>query len=185
MCYIEYFQCLQCVFACCRADYTMNKLLHQTLVTSDYSNPRQHIFFYQFSLIVLTMPHLTPIRIRHDVLALSHEGMRQSAIAGRMGLTLATVNHILQRHAATGTLVPGIQQGPLGRPHLVKTVLSSRWSDINCFISARGLMAWMRNFYGIRAGWKFYLDKEISWTDSGSPPIRLSDSSLGQCQNRP
>ena len=40
------------------------------------------------------------------MLALPHEGMRQSATDGRVGLTHATVNHILKRNAATGTLVP-------------------------------------------------------------------------------
>ena len=31
---------------------------------------------------------------------------------------------------------------------------------------------------------KFYHDMQISWPDSGSPPIRLADFLLGQCQNR-
>ena len=48
----------------------------------------------------------TPIRIRHELLALACQGMWQNAIAGREGLTHATVNHMLQRHAANGTLVP-------------------------------------------------------------------------------
>ena len=47
------------------------------------------------------------IGIRHEVLVLAREGMRQSAIAGRVGLTRATVNRILQRHVAIGTSVPG------------------------------------------------------------------------------
>ena len=38
------------------------------------------ICFSQFSLIVLIMPHPTPIGIRHGVLALVREGMRHSAI---------------------------------------------------------------------------------------------------------
>ena len=45
------------------------------------------ICYYQFSLIVLIMPHPTPIGIRHDVLALAHEVMWQSAVAGCAGLT--------------------------------------------------------------------------------------------------
>ena len=53
----------------------------------------------------------TPIGIRHEVLALAHEGMRQSAIDGRMGLNRATIKRILQRHTATGTLVPGKSTG--------------------------------------------------------------------------
>ena len=54
---------------------------------------------------------LTPIGIRHEVLARAHEGMRQSNIAGRVGLTRATVNRILWRHVASGTLVPGKSMG--------------------------------------------------------------------------
>ena len=45
------------------------------------------------------------------VISLTDEGMQQSAIVGRMGLTPATVNRILQRHAATGTFVPGKSSG--------------------------------------------------------------------------
>ena len=41
------------------------------------------------------------ISIRHKVLALTREGINQSAIVGRMGLTRATVNRILWRHVAT------------------------------------------------------------------------------------
>ena len=52
--------------------------------------------FPQFSLIVLIMLHLTPTCIRHEVLALAREGMWLSAIAGRVGLTRATVYNILQ-----------------------------------------------------------------------------------------
>ena len=55
------------------------------------------------------MPRPTPIGIMHEVLAFDHEGIRQNA--GRLGLTRATVNHIIQRHAATGTLVPGKSTG--------------------------------------------------------------------------
>ena len=53
------------------------------------------------------MPHPTSIVIRHEVLALACEGMWQSTIAGRMGLTRVTINHIFRRHAATGKLMPG------------------------------------------------------------------------------
>ena len=41
------------------------------------------------------------------MLAFANNGMGQSAIAGCVGLTRATVNRIPWRHAATGTLVPG------------------------------------------------------------------------------
>ena len=74
-------------------------------------NQRLHIFS-QFSLIVLIIiSHSTPIDIRHHVLALAHEGMWQSVIDGRMGVTRATMNHILWRHAATVTLVSGKSTG--------------------------------------------------------------------------
>ena len=53
------------------------------------------IFFSHSSLIVLMMPRPTSIGIRHKVLALAHEGMQQSAIAGRVGLTHATFSPIL------------------------------------------------------------------------------------------
>ena len=49
------------------------------------------------------MPCPSLIGIRHEVFAVAHEGMRQSAITGRVGLTHVTVNRILRRHAATGT----------------------------------------------------------------------------------
>ena len=61
------------------------------------------IFFAQFSLIVLIMPRPTLIGVRHEVFALAREGLQHSAIAGRIGLTRATVNIILQSHASTGT----------------------------------------------------------------------------------
>ena len=65
--------------------------------------------------------------IGHKVFAVAHEGVRQSAITGRMGLTQATVNRILRRHAANGTLVQGKSTGLPGRTHLPKTVLCSGW----------------------------------------------------------
>ena len=40
------------------------------------------------------------------VFALAREGIKQGATAARVGLTRATVNRILKRHAATGSLVP-------------------------------------------------------------------------------
>ena len=47
------------------------------------------------------MPSPTSISIRYEVFALAREGMRQSVIAGCVGLTRATVNRILRRYAAT------------------------------------------------------------------------------------
>ena len=64
------------------------------LRTVESSNQWLHIFS-QFSLIVLIMPRPTHIGIRHEVLALAREGMRRSAIAGRVGLTHATVNNLI------------------------------------------------------------------------------------------
>ena len=73
------------------------------------------------------IPCPTPVGSRHKVIALALEGMRQSAIAGRMGL----------RHAATGTFVPGKSVGLLGKPH--DTLLRTVQQD--CFISAQALTA--------------------------------------------
>ena len=50
------------------------------------------IVFSQSPLIVLMMPRPTIIDIRHEVLAVAREGIWQSAIAGHVGLTHATVN---------------------------------------------------------------------------------------------
>ena len=58
-----------------------------------------------------TMPRPTPLGIRHEVFALSREGIKQGAIAAGVGLTRASVNRILKRHAATGSLVPGKSSG--------------------------------------------------------------------------
>ena len=69
------------------------------------------------------MLHPTPADIRHVVLAPPPEGMRQSVIAGRVGLTRATVNHILRGHVATGTWCKASPWGLHRRPHLVYTVL--------------------------------------------------------------
>ena len=78
--------------------------------------------FSQFSLIVLIMLCPTLIGIKHEVLALAREGMRQSVLAGHVGLTHATVNCIFRRRAATGTLVPDRSTGRLGR-NSVKTAI--------------------------------------------------------------
>ena len=57
------------------------------------------------------MPRPTPMGIRHEVFALAREGIKQGAIAAHVGLTRATVNRILKRYAATGSLVPGKSSG--------------------------------------------------------------------------
>ena len=73
-------------------------------------NQYLHIFSEVF-LIVRTMPRPTPMGIRHEVFALAREGIKQGAIAARVGLTRAYVNRILKRHAAAGSLVPGKSSG--------------------------------------------------------------------------
>ena len=96
-------------------------------------NQYLHIFSKVF-LIVRTMPRPTPMGIRHE------------------GLTRATVNRILERHAATGSLVPGKSSGaprkttPRQDRALLRMVRQDR------FLSARALTARMRNLYGMRAG---------------------------------
>ena len=68
-------------------------------------------FFFSILTDCSNKARLTPIGIRHKVLALACEGMRQSVFAICVGLTLATVNCILERHAVTGTLMPGNSTG--------------------------------------------------------------------------
>ena len=87
------------------------------------------IIFSQFSLIVLIMPRPTPIGIRHTVLALACQGMRQSTIAGCVGLSGATVNRILQRHVAAGTLVPCKSMGAPRKIIHRQAHVYSVWSD--------------------------------------------------------
>ena len=97
-------------------------------------------------------PTLPWADITHEVFALAREGIKQGAIAARVGLTRATVNRILKRHAATGSLVPGRSSGaprkttPRQDRALLRMVLQDR------FLSARALTAQMRNLYGMRAG---------------------------------
>ena len=101
-------------------------------------------------VIVRTMPRPTPMGIRHEVFALAREGIKQGAIAARVGLTRATVNHILKRHAAT-SLVPGKSSGAPRKttPRQDRALLRMVWQDR--FLGARALTARMRNLYGMRA----------------------------------
>ena len=110
------------------------------------------IFFSKVFLIVRTMPRPTPMGIRHEVFALAHEGIKQGAIAALVGLTRATVNRILKRHAATGSLVPGKSSGAPRKttPRQDRALLRMVWQYR--FLSARALRAQMRNLYGMRAG---------------------------------
>ena len=110
------------------------------------------LIFSKVFLIVRTMPRPTPMGIRHEVFALTREGIKQSAIDVRVGLTRATVNRILKRHAATGSLMPGKSSGaprkttPRQDRALLRMVRQDR------FLGARALTARMRNLYGMRAG---------------------------------
>ena len=69
-----------------------------------------------------------------------------------MGLTRATINPILKRHAATGSLVPGKSSGAPRKttPRQDRALLRMVRQDQ--FLSARALTARMRNLYGTRAG---------------------------------
>ena len=113
-------------------------------------NKQLHIFS-QFSMINLIKPGPSPLGIRHEVLALAHEGMWLSAIAGCVGLTRATLNCIMRRHAALWTLVPGksTRAPQKTTPRLDCTLF--RMVQQDRFINARVLMAWIKNMYGMRA----------------------------------
>ena len=90
--------------------------------------------------------------IRHEVFALAREGIKQGAIAARVGLTRATVNRILKRHAATGSLVPGKSSGAPRKTTPRQDIALLRMVRQDRFLSARALTARMRNLYGMRAG---------------------------------
>ena len=112
-----------------------------------------------------------PLGIRPEVLALACEDMRQGVIAGRVDLTRAAVYRILRRHAATGTLVPS-PRGLPGRLHLVKTMLC--WGCSDRVASAQALTSWMRNLYGMRAGWKTINNRLFSHGYRAYRPTRMS-----------
>ena len=114
-------------------------------------NQYLHIFSKVF-LIFRTMPRPTPMGIRHEVFALAREGIKQGAIAACVGLTRATVNGILKRHAATGSLVPGKSSGAPRKttPRQDRALLTMVRQDR--FLSARALTTRMSNLYWMRAG---------------------------------
>ena len=76
----------------------------------------------------------------------------QSAIAGRLDLTHAIINPILGRHAATGTWVSGKSKGVPQKTTPYQDRVLLRMVRQDRFISARSLVAWMRNLYEMRAG---------------------------------
>ena len=98
------------------------------------------------------MPRPTPMGIRHEVFALAREGIKQGGIAARVGLTPATINRILKRHAATGSLVPGKSSGAPRKTTPRQDHALLRMVRQDCFLSARALTARMRNLYRMRAG---------------------------------
>ena len=112
------------------------------------------ISFSQFSLNVIMMPRPTTMGTTHEVLALANEGMWKSAIAGRVGLTHATVNRFLWRHVATGYLVPDMSMGALRTTTSPqdRALLRMVWQDR--FISALALAAWKRILYEMKAARK-------------------------------
>ena len=122
-------------------------ILHTVTTLNQYL----HIFSKVF-LIVRTMPRPTPMGIRHEVFALAREGIKQGAIAARVGLTRATVNRILKRHAATGSLVPGNSSGSPGKttPRQDRALLRMVRQDR--FLSAWALTARMEKSV-LNEGW--------------------------------
>ena len=98
------------------------------------------------------MPSPAQIGITHGVLALAREGMWQSAFASLAGLTHTTVNHILQRHAATGTLVPGKSTGAPRKTPPRQDFALFRIVRQDTFKSAGIWAVWLRNLYEMRAG---------------------------------
>ena len=100
------------------------------------------------------MPCPTPISISNEVVALTREDMRQSVIAGYVGLTHSTVNHIIRRHAGIGTLVPGRSTGATSKttPRQDSALLRTFGQDR--FISAWDLTVWLRYLYEMIAGQK-------------------------------
>ena len=97
------------------------------------------------------MPRPTPIGLRHEILALAHEGMPQGDIAGRVGVRRETVNRILHRHATTGSLEPGKSTGAPRKTTARQDRALFRMVREDRFISARSLSERMRNVYGVRA----------------------------------
>ena len=118
------------------------------------------------------MPRPTPIGIRHEVLAIAHEGMRQSAIDGRMGLTRATIKRILQRHAATGTLVPGKSTGASRKITSCQHCALFRMVQHNRFIRSQTFTPRMRNLYGMSAGRKTINNRPLSRVYRAYRPTR-------------
>ena len=95
-----------------------------------------------------------------------------SAIAGRVGLTRATINHVLWRHAATETLVPGKSTGTLRKttPHQYRVLF--RMVPQDRFIIAQALTARIRNLYAMSADRKTIINELLSHGYRAYRPIR-------------
>ena len=89
------------------------------------------------------MPRPNPMGIRHEVFALTREGIKRGAIAALVGFTRANINRMLKRHAVTGSLLPGKSSGaprkttPRRDRALLRLVRQDR------FLSARALTSRM------------------------------------------
>ena len=118
------------------------------------------------------MPCSTPISIRHEVPALAHEGIRQSAIASHGSDSCYHQAHLLEAYChwnlVTGKSMDGgsSEDHTSSRPCFVQDV----WQDR--FISARTLMAQMRNLYGMRAVCKTINDRLLSHGHHAYRPTR-------------
>ena len=91
-------------------------------------NQYLHIFSKVF-LIVPTMPRPTPMGIRHEVFALAREGIKQGAIAARVGLTPHTQKAYSKGMLPLDLWCQASLQGLPERQHLSKTVHCWGWSD--------------------------------------------------------
>ena len=108
------------------------------------------------------MPRPTPMGIKHEVFALARDGIKQGAISARVGLTRGTINRILKKHAATGSLVPGKPSGAPRKTTSRQDRALLRMGRQDRFLSARALTARMRNLYGMRAGHTSVNDRLLS-----------------------
>ena len=100
------------------------------------------------------MPRPTAIGTRHAIFALAREGMRQGYIAARVGVARKTVNRILLRQAATGSLEPGKSTGAPRKTTARQDRALIRMVREDRLKSARALNERMRNLYGVRVGRK-------------------------------
>ena len=113
------------------------------------------------------MSRPTLISIRREVLALAHESMQESVFTGGMGLTCATINHIIWKYGASQVSRGSSEDHSSSRPRFAQDGLTG--------LRDRALMARMRNLYGMRAaekttGSRPVITVPINWQGS---PCRL------------